>query len=160
MPVSFVAPPIPMPAIRSYVAFGVSSRRREGDPSPMAIVPLTEPPESPQPVTVTYTAESVSVQWEEPEYFRYLSQPDQPTEGFLESAPVLDVSAASEYVVLDLANTGDPDFDRPVGLEEPQSVTVYTNSEIEFGITACYACLLYTSPSPRDGLLSRMPSSA
>src|SRR5665647_3286659 len=24
----------------------------------------------------------------------------------------------------------------------------------------CYRCLLYTSPSPRDGLLSRMPSSA
>ena len=24
----------------------------------------------------------------------------------------------------------------------------------------CYFCLLYTSPSPRDGLLSRMPSSA
>ena len=24
----------------------------------------------------------------------------------------------------------------------------------------CTACLLYTSPSPRDGLLSRMPSSA
>ena len=23
-----------------------------------------------------------------------------------------------------------------------------------------YTCLLYTSPSPRDGLLSRMPSSA
>ena len=27
-------------------------------------------------------------------------------------------------------------------------------------ITAINACLLYTSPSPRDGLLSRMPSSA
>ena len=25
---------------------------------------------------------------------------------------------------------------------------------------SCIACLLYTSPSPRDGLLSRMPSSA
>ena len=25
---------------------------------------------------------------------------------------------------------------------------------------SCYSCLLYTSPSPRDGLLSRMPSSA
>ena len=24
----------------------------------------------------------------------------------------------------------------------------------------CHTCLLYTSPSPRDGLLSRMPSSA
>ena len=28
------------------------------------------------------------------------------------------------------------------------------------GDTIYYACLLYTSPSPRDGLLSRMPSSA
>ena len=27
-------------------------------------------------------------------------------------------------------------------------------------ITLFDACLLYTSPSPRDGLLSRMPSSA
>ena len=27
-------------------------------------------------------------------------------------------------------------------------------------ITCLYDCLLYTSPSPRDGLLSRMPSSA
>ena len=26
--------------------------------------------------------------------------------------------------------------------------------------TISWACLLYTSPSPRDGLLSRMPSSA
>ena len=26
--------------------------------------------------------------------------------------------------------------------------------------TPCAICLLYTSPSPRDGLLSRMPSSA
>ena len=25
---------------------------------------------------------------------------------------------------------------------------------------ACYICLLYTSPSPRDATLSRMPSSA
>ena len=27
-------------------------------------------------------------------------------------------------------------------------------------IIRLYTCLLYTSPSPRDGLLSRMPSSA
>ena len=31
---------------------------------------------------------------------------------------------------------------------------------LEFGATDSYTCLLYTSPSPRDGLLSRMPSSA
>src|SRR5665647_2199181 len=28
------------------------------------------------------------------------------------------------------------------------------------GVFVVYVCLLYTSPSPRDGLLSRMPSSA
>ena len=32
--------------------------------------------------------------------------------------------------------------------------------EIIFGIDPYRSCLLYTSPSPRDGLLSRMPSSA
>ena len=31
---------------------------------------------------------------------------------------------------------------------------------ISTNLAAYYACLLYTSPSPRDGLLSRMPSSA
>ena len=36
---------------------------------------------------------------------------------------------------------------------------------LDFGLTVgqfavLNACLLYTSPSPRDGLLSRMPSSA
>ena len=31
---------------------------------------------------------------------------------------------------------------------------------IEGCLIACYACLLYTSPSPRDATLSRMPSSA
>ena len=30
----------------------------------------------------------------------------------------------------------------------------------EFGFPGLKDCLLYTSPSPRDGLLSRMPSSA
>ena len=31
---------------------------------------------------------------------------------------------------------------------------------LSFAISVVMACLLYTSPSPRDGLLSRMPSSA
>ena len=33
-------------------------------------------------------------------------------------------------------------------------------AEIVFLVAPFYDCLLYTSPSPRDGLLSRMPSSA
>ena len=35
----------------------------------------------------------------------------------------------------------------------------YTGEELEV-IARADDCLLYTSPSPRDGLLSRMPSSA
>ena len=31
---------------------------------------------------------------------------------------------------------------------------------IDFGFVSPYLCLLYTSPSPRDATLSRMPSSA
>ena len=32
--------------------------------------------------------------------------------------------------------------------------------DIPAGKAQAFTCLLYTSPSPRDGLLSRMPSSA
>ena len=32
--------------------------------------------------------------------------------------------------------------------------------DFDYELAECIACLLYTSPSPRDGLLSRMPSSA
>ena len=37
---------------------------------------------------------------------------------------------------------------------------VEETEEDEDGLTLPEPCLLYTSPSPRDGLLSRMPSSA
>ena len=36
----------------------------------------------------------------------------------------------------------------------------YNGSSWSSGGARIVACLLYTSPSPRDGLLSRMPSSA
>ena len=41
----------------------------------------------------------------------------------------------------------------PIGIYE-QLIKWYNKGDVDFG------CLLYTSPSPRDGLLSRMPSSA
>ena len=36
----------------------------------------------------------------------------------------------------------------------------YSNTIVAGGFQGVGSCLLYTSPSPRDGLLSRMPSSA
>ena len=53
---------------------------------------------------------------------------------------------ASDMVVMDL------DGNKVEGDMNPSSDTP-THVEL-------YNCLLYTSPSPRDGLLSRMPSSA
>ena len=42
------------------------------------------------------------------------------------------------------------------GLDATEALILMTS--VYYG--AMYGCLLYTSPSPRDGLLSRMPSSA
>ena len=41
--------------------------------------------------------------------------------------------------------------------QEEAGLDIITDGEIR---RESYSCLLYTSPSPRDGLLSRMPSSA
>ena len=54
--------------------------------------------------------------------------------------------------------------DCKIGIEEVDNLTFELEKKIikeanpYLGI--CVGCLLYTSPSPRDGLLSRMPSSA
>ena len=40
-------------------------------------------------------------------------------------------------------------------------LAIYVGYHVVWNVTpALHTCLLYTSPSPRDGLLSRMPSSA
>ena len=41
-----------------------------------------------------------------------------------------------------------------------QRISNRANIELKEDKLGLYICLLYTSPSPRDGLLSRMPSSA
>ena len=56
------------------------------------------------------------------------------------------------------------------GLDEWLEFTIFKGVQFGFGFGGCdgifgceagvWDCLLYTSPSPRDGLLSRMPSSA
>ena len=45
-------------------------------------------------------------------------------------------------------------------IQQPGSGKAYTASGTTLTLSAAATCLLYTSPSPRDGLLSRMPSSA
>ena len=54
--------------------------------------------------------------------------------------------------------------DAALGIAEAMGVQLFTMPPMDVCVDALRAeferCLLYTSPSPRDGLLSRMPSSA
>eukprot|EP01016_Furgasonia_blochmanni_P005102 TRINITY_DN11980_c0_g1_i1.p1 TRINITY_DN11980_c0_g1~~TRINITY_DN11980_c0_g1_i1.p1 ORF type:complete len:100 (+),score=24.53 TRINITY_DN11980_c0_g1_i1:64-363(+) len=49
---------------------------------------------------------------------------------------------------------------RLIGMDQKSEVIVTYTVEGLAVAKALMGCLLYTSPSPRDGLLSRMPSSA
>ena len=68
-------------------------------------------------------------------------------------------TVANCYTALDLGVEVLPVLNK---MDLPQANPEQAREEIEdvIGIDAAEACLLYTSPSPRDGLLSRMPSSA
>ena len=44
--------------------------------------------------------------------------------------------------------------------ENKQDYVIDENAKVRESTDELIICLLYTSPSPRDGLLSRMPSSA
>ena len=60
------------------------------------------------------------------------------------------------YVVLGVILGGAGVYDKLVDFAGAGATVPLTG----FGNTLAKGCLLYTSPSPRDGLLSRMPSSA
>ena len=65
-------------------------------------------------------------------------------------------SNADAILFMSLLNSDNPYF--ITGAQALGSISVKKHN-IE-PLPTAYLCLLYTSPSPRDGLLSRMPSSA
>ena len=68
---------------------------------------------------------------------------------------LLSSSAATAYIGLCCAHCGG---NMPLNI---MGGGIPETHEYRFKISEMYmSCLLYTSPSPRDGLLSRMPSSA
>ena len=56
--------------------------------------------------------------------------------------------------------TGKMNKDRDDRLLQANEYRNAMNAQVSRSEGANVGCLLYTSPSPRDGLLSRMPSSA
>lgn len=139
LPMPLVSPPAPEPPIRSYVAFGVSSRNRMGEPSALVDVPLVAPPPPPGPATVSYTAGSIEIVWEEPPTLRLAVQAEEVEPPTLASVPVVEGQEPSVYVVYDVAASGDPDVERPQRLVEPNSEASYTDSELTFAEARCYA---------------------
>ena len=53
-----------------------------------------------------------------------------------------------------------PDYEAVIYEDRKYSWTEVYKRTVKFASALTKICLLYTSPSPRDGLLSRMPSSA
>ena len=64
-------------------------------------------------------------------------------------------AAALTVVAFSSCSVFDPDYKA----YKEQQAAAATNA-VPSPVNNPYGCLLYTSPSPRDGLLSRMPSSA
>ena len=158
VPRPFIAPPLPMPSVRTYLAFAVSSRRREGDASEMISVPLVVPPLPPGPVTVEYDETNVRVEWDRPDLFR--SSPhgeisfqtgddedvveeainDDISGGdFLQTMPILPGVRTSQYVLFDLVVDGNPEVVRPGPLADPAYARNYLGSFLEFDSSHCYA---------------------
>ena len=70
-----------------------------------------------------------------------------------------------DYICNSLTDAGHTDFRSPDTLDMSVVQQIHTAPYLHFLEHAWSewqkeGCLLYTSPSPRDGLLSRMPSSA
>ncbi len=139
LPMPLVSPPMPDPPIRSYVAFGISSRNRVGEPSDLVDVPLVAPPPPPGPAAVSYTAGSIDVVWEQPPTFRLPVQAQEVEPPILESGPVVEGQEPSEYVVYDVAASGEPDFRRPLRLGPPSPLASYTDTVVSSGAIRCYA---------------------
>ena len=90
---------------------------------------------------------------------------DEINKMIMEDAPMEEINDAIGYI--DICSCFDPIFEPPIDfLEECRKRWEAAQSsfcktiECKIGNTWHVICLLYTSPSPRDGLLSRMPSSA
>ena len=151
IPQPYFAPPFPPPVIRSYVAFGVSSRGREGAPSSIESIPLVDPPAPPAAPAVEYTESSIRVTWEAPDTLRLPVQDDgygfgggeeggtEITAPPLASTPIVEWGEPSRYVVYDVAGLGVAATARPERLGAPRREEAHLDSDVVFGETRCYA---------------------
>ena len=73
------------------------------------------------------------------------------------TGPLLAATGVAMAIVAAVIGRLRPLEPRLLGRENPDVLTSVLHAVVE---TLFWTCLLYTSPSPRDATLSRMPSSA
>ena len=83
---------------------------------------------------------------------------------YFNPATALQMGAARQFTPTEAATYMSPYQQAVVDVEKREASRYFPQQMQQIGAQAAgaggYGCLLYTSPSPRDGLLSRMPSSA
>lgn len=132
-----VSPPPPLAPLRTYVAFGVTMRGRDGPNSAMMAIPLADAPIPPPPPLVTYTAAAITVTWDASPLVRQPVQ-DVATGDVLASTPIVPGPEPSTYVIYEIAASA-PDRERPQSLVSALAATTYSDLMVAFGETRCYA---------------------
>ena len=130
--------------IHNHSKFQRAIKRSSNHTSPEA---KTSSPSTPATTTTTHQKPLPKPKQQQP-----VLVAQQPTPVIKKEATT-PVSVVVEATVADTADT-------PVVDDEAEDVQVVADATEPYVSIISFFCLLYTSPSPRDGLLSRMPSSA
>jgi hypothetical protein len=122
-----LGPPSAMP-VRTYVAFGLSTRGRKGPLSKRVVVPLVPPPPAPSAPKITYDEKAVSLTWPPVEAAK-------PADGDLLPSRALGAPRPPiTYNVYDASNPG-----AVIKLtEKPLDGTTYSDPRITWGEKRCY----------------------
>ncbi len=132
-----VSPPTPLAPRRTYVAFGVTMRGRDGPSSAMTAIPLAELPVPPPPPLVTYTVGAITITWDASPSVRHPVQ-EVDTADVLASEPTVPGPEPETYVIYEIAAPR-RNGEKPQSLAMAQAATNYSDPLVAFGETRCYA---------------------
>ena len=169
----FVAPPLPRPARRTYVALSISPRGRESSPSPRVAVPLGSSPRAPSRPIVSYSEDMMSIVWTPPLTARLpISQPPINHQfgmvsipealvafPFLSSVTLVPLQIPSRYEIYDVSEPLKDDVSKDDAIRIPQPLTLeplaspaHSESEVTFGIERCFVVRMRDAVGLTDDL--------
>ena len=123
-----LGPPAAMP-VRTYAAFGTSTRGRKGPLSKRVIVPLVPPPPPPSGATIAYDEAAITLTWPP------LGGAVPAAEALLPSRPI--GTAARPAITYNVYDTSNPQT--PIRLTAtPIDAATYSDNRIVWGEKRCY----------------------